>query len=45
VGIDVIYTEAPELAGEYLKATIMSSEVNVEVLTDIFFSELGISVP
>jgi cytochrome c peroxidase len=41
VGINDIQDDVPELAGEFLKAEITASEVDVKVLTDKRTSELG----
>jgi cytochrome c peroxidase len=41
VGVNNIQDDIPELAGEFLKADMTLSEVDVEVLTDARTSELG----
>jgi len=41
VGINPIQEDVPDLAGEYLKAQVTASEVDVKVLTDPRSSELG----
>jgi cytochrome c peroxidase len=41
VGVNNIQDEIPELAGEFLRADMTLSEVDVEVLTDARTSELG----
>jgi cytochrome c peroxidase len=41
VGVNNIQDDIPELAGEFLKAGMTLSEVDVEVLTDARTSELG----
>jgi cytochrome c peroxidase len=41
VGINDIQDDVPELAGEFLKAEVTASEVDVKVLTDKRTSELG----
>lgn len=41
VGINNIQNDVPQLAGEYIKAKIAASEVDVKVLTDKRSSELG----
>ena len=41
VGINEIQNDVPDLAGEYIRAEVTASEVDVKVLTDKRSSELG----